>query len=65
MSKCKPTQGIKLQELSDKGVSMHDEVIEGTRFVSIKVPYESLRDDKQVQIAFQDLVSIAVLEPAV
>ncbi len=64
MSKCKPKKLAKLADLESRGVTMLDEEIEGTRRIVISVPYEALRDDVDVQIAFQDLVAIEVSEAA-
>ena len=67
MSKCKPTPRELLKELEKVGVTMTDTTTiqnEVTnRFVTIKIPYEALRDNKEVQIAFQDLVYIRTTEP--
>jgi len=63
MSKCKPGIGIALANLESKGVVFKDANVEGTRVLSINIPYEALRDDKDVQAAFQDLLYIRI-EPA-
>lgn len=68
MSKCRPKPTPTLLALESAGVSLTD--ITSTkkdstrsdatqRNVVISIPYESLRDDKNVQIAFQDLVTIS------
>ena len=70
MSKCRPTVGTGAQKLLDKGVSIEEIYVktpngkiaprgEEERFVVIKISYESLKNEPEVQIAFQDLVFIA------
>jgi hypothetical protein len=67
MSKCKPTPKDELKALEAVGVTMTDttETRKGvtSRFVTIKIPYEALRDNKDVQIAFQDIVFISTEDP--
>lgn len=67
MSKCTPTPTTGLQALECAGVKMIDTTTksrgETNHFVTIQIPYEALRDNKEVQIAFQDLVYIATSEP--
>lgn len=70
MSKCRPTTGSGLVKLLDKGVTLEEIYVKTPnkmvaergseeRFVVIKIPYESLKNDPDVQITFQDLVYIA------
>ena len=74
MSKCRPSAGDRIGTLAKYGVTLSDvtqtaksvdidrdqEVPE--RRVIISIPYESLRDEKEVQIAFQDFVYISTTE---
>lgn len=71
MSKCRPGATDKLLSLESAGVSLTDETsvekntrAESTtkRNVVISIPYEALRDNKEVQLAFQDLVVISTKE---
>ena len=66
MSKCKPTTGASLRELKESQVALIDatEIIAGEiqRFVYIRIPYEELRDNKEVIKAFQGIVEIASIE---
>lgn len=66
MSKCKPTPKPSLEALEVVGVTMTDTTTvqkgKTNRFVTIQIPYEALRDNKEVQIAFQDLVYIRTTE---
>jgi len=68
MSKCKPTKTDILISLEKYGVSMTDQLVirkdsaeygRESRDVVITIPYDALRDQKDVQIAFQDLVTIS------
>lgn len=63
MSKCRPNPTATLLGLEPLGVQMSDvtEVVAErvARKVVISIPYESLRDEKAVQLAFQDLVTIS------
>ena len=67
MSKCRPRPTQKLLALEKAGVVLMDisrhtrgnvATEEPKRTIEISIPYESLRDNKDVQIAFQDLVII-------
>lgn len=68
MSKCRPKSTDQLLQLESLGVTLRD-VTEITRDkamqetvdrrVVISIPYEALRDSSEVQIAFQDLVTIS------
>lgn len=62
MSKCKPTRGTAFAALEKFGVEMSDNTVTTrgvtSRTVTISIPYEALRDVKEIQIAFQDLVYI-------
>lgn len=66
MSKCRPQPTPKLQQLEQFGIELTDmSVTKGSRTarnVVITIPYEALRDEKDVQIAFQDLVTISSTE---
>ena len=68
MSKCRPTPTKDLLALEKSGVVLTDvstiakdstKSDKTQRNVVITIPYEALRDDKDVQIAFQNLVSIS------
>lgn len=67
MSKCRPGATAKLQSLEQFGVTLSDvsttvKTASGDkdlRQVIITIPYEALRDEKDVQLAFQDLVVIS------
>lgn len=70
MSKCRPTMGNGGKKLLDKGVTLEEIYVktpngkiakkgEEERYVVIKIPYESLKNEPEVQIAFQDLVFIS------
>jgi hypothetical protein len=63
VSKCKPKEGLQLNALSAAGVRLEDytETVDGAeqRTVAIKIPYDALREDPDVQRAFADLVTIA------
>jgi hypothetical protein len=71
MSKCRPKATEKMASLESYGVKMLD-VSETardrymnetmTRNVVISIPYGALRENKQVQLAFQDLVTISTDE---
>ena len=68
MSKCRPTRGTGALSVEKAGVTVRDvrerdtATNEESRFVEIRIPYESLRDNKDVQILFQDIVYIATEE---
>ncbi len=68
MSKCKPKQGPAMALLSSAGVFLTDEVEEVNgqpqRIVSVKVPYEALRDNAEVQKAFAGLVTLHIEDVA-
>ncbi len=69
MSKCRPKPTQTMLALEQYGVLMRDisesyqDAKRGgdvtDRRVVISIPYESLRDNKDVQVAFQDLVTIS------
>lgn len=68
MSKCKPTPRQEILSLEKYGVKLEDVssisrdkdgVATSHRNVVITIPYESLRDVKEVQILFQDIVTIS------
>ncbi|MGK0393944.1 MAG: hypothetical protein ACJA0B_002127 [Alcanivorax borkumensis] len=70
MSKCKPSKTPKMEALESAGVILEDITTINkdsqlkaedaqTRNVVITIPYEALRDNKDVQIALQDLVYIS------
>lgn len=62
MSKCKPKREMSLTRLQEAGVRLDDsvEMVDGSeqRVVSIKIPYDALREDPAVQRTFADLVTI-------
>ncbi len=68
MSKCRPTRGTGALTVESVGVTVRDirerdtATNEERRIVQIQIPYESLRDNKEVQILFQDIVYIATEE---
>jgi hypothetical protein len=68
MSKCRPTTTSNTLSIESAGVVVRDirerdtATNEERRFVEIRIPYESLRDNKEVQILFQDIVYIATEE---
>ena len=70
MSKCKPGATEKFLALEQFGVSLTDVTEVGVsakaeppeRTVVISIPYVALRDSKEVQLAFQDLVRISTTE---
>lgn len=71
MSKCRPKPTATLLALENAGVSLTDITSikkdstrsdKTNRDVVITIPYEALRDDKDVQLAFQDLVTISTTE---
>ena len=63
MSKCKPDPKTTLLSLRDVGVVVQDVRTitskEESREVVIRIPYEQLRDNEDVQIAFQNLIGIS------
>lgn len=68
MSKCRPKPTKELLALEKSGVRLSDVTTvakdstlrdDTHRNVVISIPYEALRDDKDVQIAFQNLVTIS------
>jgi hypothetical protein len=66
MSKCKPDSAASdlVDQLSSKGVIFAEETKrdlvkdEKNRFAVIKIPYHLLSSDKDVQVAFQDLLTV-------
>lgn len=70
MSKCRPTPTPTLLALESAGVSLSDvtsikkdstRAEKTERSIVITIPYDALRDEKAVQIAFQDLVTISTI----
>ncbi len=68
MSKCKPTPTPELGKLEPYGVELTDSTVikkslnksdRESRVVTITIPYDELRDNKEVQLAFQDLLFIS------
>lgn len=62
MSKCKPTETLTLAELFSKGVRLEDVTERSERYVVIKIPYEALLKDPDVQRVFQEIVTISSTE---
>lgn len=71
MSKCRPKATDRMFSLASHGVVLRDVteitrdramVESAVRNVIISIPYNSLRDNKEVQIAFQDLLTISTSE---
>ncbi len=67
MSKCRPKPSEQLLALEEVGVTVEDVTLvkkglagdELKRQVIITIPYEALRDDKNVQLCFQNLITIS------
>lgn len=68
MSKCRPKATDRMLALETSGVTLRDitEVVRDRamqesikRDVVITIPYQALRDNADVQVAFQDLVTIS------
>jgi hypothetical protein len=60
MSKRKPEPELQLVALFQKGVTLEDSTDnKGLRYIIIRIPYEGLLNDKDIQIAFQHLVTIS------
>jgi len=63
MSKCKPKVGTTIQTIQNTKIAIVDstELVAGqsTRFVYVRIPYEELRDNKDVIKAFQGIVEIS------
>ncbi|RLA51128.1 MAG: hypothetical protein DRR42_11160 [Gammaproteobacteria bacterium] len=71
MSKCRPSGTGPFSNLEQFGVTLLDVNDISTsakasetpvRNILISIPYEALRDNKEVQIAFQDLIYISTTE---
>lgn len=66
MSKCKPGVGMTIQSIKDTEIAIIDstEIVAGqsTRFVYVRIPYDELRDNKEVIKAFQGIVEISSRE---
>lgn len=68
MSKCRPKISALLESLASKGVHFEDITVmsstrqEPTRELVIRVPYQALLSDPDVQRAFQDLLSISSID---
>ena len=73
MSKCRPGVGTAGKILLEKGVIL-EEALHKTRrgkivmqedevrYVVLKIPYELLKNDKETQIAFNDIIHITNIE---
>ena len=69
MSKCRPGVGGKMEALLSKGVTLEDHTVtssgkEPQRTVVIRIPYQALLNDPEVQTVFQGIVGISTVNPA-
>jgi len=66
MSKCRPWGGHTILSIGDTKIAIIDATEtaggQSTRYVYVRIPYEELRDNKEVIKAFQGIVEISTTE---